>query len=193
MSSRDVILGRVRQALRDVSDAAPAADVPVDWSFGGQRITTELAEHDRQNLVRPSAPFAVNQIVHKTNERLHEDMALCVKYKVHLVITSLGAQTEINDAVHSYGGLVMHDVINQKFAHKAIEKGAYDFYQKPVDPEVLGLIVDRAYNLFELEDENRRLARKERPSPLAGIIAASGEMTRVCRMVEKVAPTSATV
>ncbi len=88
------------------------------------RITTELAEYDRQNPDRPSAPFALNQIVHKTNERLHKDMELCVKYKVPLVITSLGAQTAINDAVHSYGGLVMHDVINQKFAHKAIEKGA---------------------------------------------------------------------
>jgi len=88
------------------------------------RITTELAEHDRLHPDRPSAPFAVNQIVHKTNDRLHEDMALCIKYKVPLVITSLGAQTAINDAVHSYGGLVMHDVINQKFARKAIEKGA---------------------------------------------------------------------
>ncbi|MEI2745202.1 MAG: nitronate monooxygenase family protein [Ottowia sp.] len=89
-----------------------------------ERITRELAEHDRQHPDRPSAPFAVNQIVHKTNDRLHHDMEVCVKYKVPLVITSLGAQPEINDAVHSYGGLVMHDVINQKFAHKAIEKGA---------------------------------------------------------------------
>lgn len=89
-----------------------------------ERITNELAEHDRQHPDRPSAPFAVNQIVHKTNARLDEDMALCVKYKVPLIITSLGARPEINDAVHSYGGLVMHDVINQKFAHKAIQKGA---------------------------------------------------------------------
>ncbi|MFP5442465.1 MAG: NAD(P)H-dependent flavin oxidoreductase, partial [Betaproteobacteria bacterium] len=88
------------------------------------RITTELAEYDRLHPEQPSAPFAVNQIVHKTNERLHQDMELCVKYKVPLVITSMGAQTTVNDAVHSYGGLVMHDVINQKFARKAIEKGA---------------------------------------------------------------------
>ncbi len=78
-------------------------------------------------------------------------------------------------------------------AVRAVGRGAYDFYQKPIDPEVLGLIVDRAYNLFELEEENRRLARRDRPSPLGGIIAASSEMTRVCRMVEKVAPTDATV
>lgn len=88
------------------------------------RITSELAEYDRQNPDTPSAPFAVNQIVHKTNVRLHEDMEMCAKYKVPLVITSLGARPEINDAVHAYGGLVMHDVINQKFARKAIEKGA---------------------------------------------------------------------
>jgi nitronate monooxygenase len=66
----------------------------------------------------------VNQIVHKSNERLEHDMALCVKYKVPVIITSLGAVTEINSAAHSYGGIVMHDVINQKYAHKAIEKGA---------------------------------------------------------------------
>ncbi|MFD1710698.1 nitronate monooxygenase [Ottowia sp. GY511] len=89
-----------------------------------QRITAELAQHDRDHPDRPSAPFAVNQIVHKTNDRLQHDLELCVKYKVPLIITSLGAQSEVNDAIHSYGGLVMHDVINQKFAHKAIEKGA---------------------------------------------------------------------
>ena len=89
-----------------------------------ERITTELAEYDRQHPERPSAPFAVNQIVHKTNDRLAHDVELCVKYKVPLIITSLGARPEVNDAVHSYGGVVMHDVINQRFAHKAIEKGA---------------------------------------------------------------------
>jgi two-component system NtrC family response regulator len=78
-------------------------------------------------------------------------------------------------------------------AVQAVGRGAYDFYQKPVDPEVLGLIIDRAYRLYELEDENRRLVRRERASPLQGIVAASSEMTRVCRMVEKVAPTDATV
>jgi nitronate monooxygenase len=88
------------------------------------KITTELAAYDAANPDKPSAPFAVNQIVHKSNERLEHDMAMCVKYKVPVIITSLGAVTEINSAAHSYGGVVLHDVINQKYAHKAIEKGA---------------------------------------------------------------------
>jgi nitronate monooxygenase len=88
------------------------------------RITTELDAWNQAHPDRPAAPFALNQIVHKSNSRLEQDMALCVKYKVPLVITSLGARTDVNDAVHSYGGLVMHDVINQAFAHKAIDKGA---------------------------------------------------------------------
>ena len=87
-------------------------------------ITETLATHNRAHPDQPAAPFAINQIVHKSNERLDEDMALCVKYKVPLIITSLGAREEINQAAHSYGGLVMHDIINNKFAHKAIEKGA---------------------------------------------------------------------
>ncbi|NBO40759.1 MAG: nitronate monooxygenase [Betaproteobacteria bacterium] len=87
-------------------------------------ITEALAAHDNSHPEQPAAPFAINQIVHKSNERLEEDMALCVKYKVPLIITSLGAREEINQAAHSYGGLVMHDIINNKFAHKAIEKGA---------------------------------------------------------------------
>ena len=89
-----------------------------------QRITTELAEYDAQHPDKPSAPFAVNQIVHKSNDRLEHDLALCVKYKVPIVITSLGAREDVNQAVHSYGGIVLHDVINNKFAKKAIEKGA---------------------------------------------------------------------
>src|SRR6266702_2476800 len=76
------------------------------------RITTELAEHDVKNPDRPSAPYAVNQIVHKSNNRLESDMAICEKYKVPIVITSLGAREEINDAVHRWGGIVLHDVIN---------------------------------------------------------------------------------
>jgi len=87
-------------------------------------ITETLAAHNRAHPDQTAAPFAINQIVHKSNERLDEDMALCVKYKVPLIITSLGAREEINQAAHSYGGLVMHDIINNKFAHKAIEKGA---------------------------------------------------------------------
>jgi len=88
------------------------------------RITTELAEHDEKNPDRPAAPFAVNQIVHKSNDRLMHDVEMCVKYKVPIVITSLGARTEVNDAIHSYGGIVLHDIINIVFAHKALEKGA---------------------------------------------------------------------
>ncbi|WP_084396212.1 NAD(P)H-dependent flavin oxidoreductase [Henriciella aquimarina] len=89
------------------------------------RITSELDAHNKANPDKPAAPFAVNQIVHKTNNRLEQDLELCVKYKVPLVITSLGARQEVNDAVHSYGGIVMHDIINVVFAHKALEKGAH--------------------------------------------------------------------
>jgi nitronate monooxygenase len=88
------------------------------------RITTELAEYDRQHPDAPSAPFAVNQIVHKSNDRLDHDLALCEKYKVPIIITSLGARPELNEAVHRWGGIVLHDIINNRFAHKAIEKGA---------------------------------------------------------------------
>jgi nitronate monooxygenase len=89
-----------------------------------QRITSELAEYDRAHPEAPSAPFAVNQIVHRSNDRLEHDIAMCVKYKVPIVITSLGARVELNDAIHSYGGITLHDVIDDKFAKKAIEKGA---------------------------------------------------------------------
>lgn len=88
------------------------------------RITEELAAYDKANPDAPSAPFAVNQIVHKTNNRLEEDIALCVKYKVPVVITSLGAREDLNQAIHSYGGITLHDVITDRFARKAIEKGA---------------------------------------------------------------------
>jgi nitronate monooxygenase len=88
------------------------------------RITEELAAHDRAHPESPAAPFAVNQIVHKSNDRMEEDLALCVKYKAPVVITSLGARTDVNDAIHSYGGVVLHDVITDKYARKAIEKGA---------------------------------------------------------------------
>ncbi|MBY0337270.1 MAG: nitronate monooxygenase family protein [Acetobacteraceae bacterium] len=87
-------------------------------------IRERLAAHDAANPDRPAAPFAMNLIVHKSNDRLDQDLALVVKHKVPLVITSLGARPEVNEAVHSYGGHVLHDVINQVFAHKAIEKGA---------------------------------------------------------------------
>ena len=87
-------------------------------------ITEALAAYNRAHPQAPAAPFAINQIVHKSNDRLEHDMAMCVKYKVPIIITSLGAREEINAAAHSYGGVVLHDVINNKHAHKAIEKGA---------------------------------------------------------------------
>ncbi|MGA0599462.1 NAD(P)H-dependent flavin oxidoreductase [Caulobacter sp. KR2-114] len=88
------------------------------------QITEELAAWDRAHPDTPAAPFAVNQIVHKTNNRLEEDVALCAKYKVPVVITSLGAREDVNQAVHGWGGVVLHDVINSGFARKAVEKGA---------------------------------------------------------------------
>lgn len=88
------------------------------------RIATELGEHNDKHPDRPAAPFAVNQIVHKSNDRLEHDLELCVRYKVPIVITSLGARVEVNEAVHSYGGIVLHDIINNTFARKAIDKGA---------------------------------------------------------------------
>lgn len=88
------------------------------------RITEELAAWDRDHPDQPAAPFAVNQIVHKTNDRLEQDLELCEKYKVPLVITSLGAREDLNQHVHSWGGITLHDVINDRFGRKAIEKGA---------------------------------------------------------------------
>ncbi|PSJ38087.1 NAD(P)H-dependent flavin oxidoreductase [Allosphingosinicella deserti] len=88
------------------------------------RITEELAAWDRDNPDRPAAPFAVNQIVHRSNDRLEQDMATCAKWRVPIVITSLGAIPELNQAVHGWGGITLHDVINDRFARKAVEKGA---------------------------------------------------------------------
>jgi nitronate monooxygenase len=101
-------------------NARPAAQLD-EWLA---EITETLAAHDRDHPDRPAAPFAINQIVHKSNDRLEHDMAVCAKYKVPIVITSLGARTDVNDAVHGWGGIVMHDIINNFFARKAIEKGA---------------------------------------------------------------------
>ncbi len=101
-------------------NARPAAMLD-DWLA---EITETLAAHNRAHPKAPAAPFAINPIVHKSNDRLEHDMALCVKYQVPIIITSLGAREDINAAAHSYGGVVLHDIINNKFAHKAIEKGA---------------------------------------------------------------------
>ncbi|MBI1403765.1 MAG: nitronate monooxygenase [Porphyrobacter sp.] len=88
------------------------------------QITEELAKHNRENPDRPAAPFAVNQIIHKTNDRVEADMATCEKWQVPMIITSLGAREEVYQAVKNWGGITMHDVINNRFAQKAIEKGA---------------------------------------------------------------------
>jgi nitronate monooxygenase len=87
-------------------------------------ITETLAAHDRAHPDRPAAPFAINQIVHKSNDRLEHDLDVCARYRVPIVITSLGARTDLNEAVHGWGGVVLHDIINNTFAKKAIDKGA---------------------------------------------------------------------
>ena len=101
-------------------NARPAAQLD-DWLA---EITETLAAHDKANPTQKAAPFAINQIVHKSNDRLDHDMQVCAKYKVPIIITSLGARTDVNDAVHAWGGVVLHDIINNFFAKKAIEKGA---------------------------------------------------------------------
>ena len=100
---------------------ARPAELLEDWLA---EITETLAAWDKAHPDQPSAPFAINQIVHKSNDRLEHDMQVCAKYKVPIVITSLGAREDVNQAVHSWGGVVLHDIINNKFARKAIEKGA---------------------------------------------------------------------
>ncbi len=101
-------------------NARPASQLD-EWLA---EITETLAAHDREHPDRNAAPFAINQIVHKSNDRLGHDLQVCAKYKVPIVITSLGARVDVNEAVHAWGGVVMHDIINNGFAKKAIEKGA---------------------------------------------------------------------
>ncbi len=101
-------------------NARPASQLD-EWLA---EISETLAAWDRAHPDAPAAPFAINQIVHKSNDRLEHDMQVCAKYKVPIVITSLGARTDVNDAVHAWGGVVLHDIINNFFARKAIEKGA---------------------------------------------------------------------
>jgi nitronate monooxygenase len=101
-------------------NARPASQLD-EWLH---EITETLAAYNRAHPHAPAAPFAINQIVHKSNDRLEHDMEMVVKHKVPVIITSLGARTDVNDAIHSYGGIVLHDIINNAFAHKAVEKGA---------------------------------------------------------------------
>jgi nitronate monooxygenase len=101
-------------------NARPASQLD-EWLA---EITEALAAHDKAHPESPAAPFAINQIVHKSNDRLEHDMQVCAKYKVPIIITSLGAREDVNQGVHAWGGVVLHDVINNVFAHKAIDKGA---------------------------------------------------------------------
>lgn len=123
VSNPDLVIAQCKAGVVGSFPALNARPAPVlhEWL---DRITTELAEWDAKNPDRPAAPFAVNQIVHKTNDRLEHDVEACVKFKVPVIITSLGAQPWLNDAIHSYGGVVLHDIINNAFAKKAVEKGA---------------------------------------------------------------------
>jgi nitronate monooxygenase len=123
ISCPELVIAQCKAGVVGSFPALNARPLPMleEWL---KRIKGELGEHDARYPDRPSAPFAVNQIVHASNDRLMHDVEMCVKYEVPLVITSLGARKEVNDAIHSYGGAVMHDVINQTFARKAIEKGA---------------------------------------------------------------------
>jgi nitronate monooxygenase len=116
----------IAQCIAGVVGSMPAlnarpAEQLEEWLI---EITETLAAYNLAHPDKPAAPFAINQIVHKSNDRLEHDMAMCVKYKVPIIITSLGAREDINAAAHSYGGVVLHDIINNKHAHKAIEKGA---------------------------------------------------------------------
>jgi len=123
ISNPDLVIAQCKAGVVGSFPALNArpAHVLEEWL---ERITRELAEHNAQNPDRPAAPFAVNQIVHKSNDRLEHDLEVCARFKVPIIITSLGAREDVNAKVHEWGGIVLHDVINDKFSRKAIEKGA---------------------------------------------------------------------
>ncbi|HEX8214708.1 MAG TPA: nitronate monooxygenase family protein [Allosphingosinicella sp.] len=123
VSNPDLVIAQCKAGIVGSFPALNARPQPLldEWLH---RITEELAAWDRDHPDRPAAPFAVNQIVHRSNGRLQEDMATCAKWKVPIVITSLGAIEELNQGVHSWGGITLHDIINDRFARKAIDKGA---------------------------------------------------------------------
>lgn len=123
VSNPDLVIAQCKAGVVGSFPALNARPEPVleQWL---DRITSELAQHNAQYPEQPAAPFAVNQIVHKSNNRLEHDLDLCAKYKVPIVITSLGAREDVNYSVHGYGGIVLHDVIDNSFAMKAIDKGA---------------------------------------------------------------------
>ncbi|HEX8256383.1 MAG TPA: nitronate monooxygenase family protein [Allosphingosinicella sp.] len=123
VSNPDLVIAQCKAGIVGSFPALNARPQPLldEWL---DRITEELAAWDRDHPDRPAAPFAVNQIVHRSNDRLEADMATCAKWKVPIVITSLGALVEVNQAVHGWGGITLHDIINDRFARKAVEKGA---------------------------------------------------------------------
>jgi nitronate monooxygenase len=123
ISNPDLVIAQCKAGVVGSFPALNARPEPAlnEWL---DRITTELAEYNARHPERPAAPFAVNQIVHKSNDRLERDLELCAKYKVPITITSLGAREDVNASVHSYGGIVLHDVIDNFFAKKAVAKGA---------------------------------------------------------------------
>ena len=123
VSQPELVIAQCKAGVIGAFPSLNARPEPVldEWL---ERIEADLAAHDAARPERPAAPFAVNLIVHKSNARLQHDLEACVRHKVAIVITSLGARPEVNDAVHGYGGVVLHDVINVNFARKAIEKGA---------------------------------------------------------------------
>jgi nitronate monooxygenase len=123
ISNPELVIAQCKAGIVGSFPALNARPAPMleEWL---KRITSELKEHNARYPDRPAAPFAVNQIVHRSNDRLAHDLEVCTRYEVPIVITSLGAREDVNAAVHSYGGVVFHDVINQGFARKAVEKGA---------------------------------------------------------------------
>lgn len=123
ISNPDLVIAQCKAGVIGSFPALNArpAEMLEQWLI---RITTELHDYNKTHPDKPAAPFAVNQIVHASNDRLQHDLDLCVKYQVPVIITSLGARADLNEAVHNYGGITLHDIINNRFAHKAIEKGA---------------------------------------------------------------------
>lgn len=123
ISNPDLVIAQCKAGIVGSFPALNARPEPVldQWL---QRINDELDRHNQETPDSPAAPYAVNQIVHGSNARLEYDMEMCVKYKAPIVITSLGAKEWVNEAVHSYGGITLHDIINNRFAKKAVEKGA---------------------------------------------------------------------
>ena len=123
ISNPDLVIAQCKAGIIGSFPALNArpAEMLETWLI---RITTELNEYNKAHPDKPAAPFAVNQIVHASNDRLQHDLDLCVQYRVPIIITSLGARVDLNDAVHRYGGITLHDIINDRFAHKAIDKGA---------------------------------------------------------------------